>query len=395
MGGPSGGPGRRRRHGSYGELAESGRDDACRARASGRTGRCCGCGATGRGRTHDWDSFARAAGSAARGLRRGRRGGRRPGADRQREPARNSSSPRPRCWRSARWRCRPTPPTPPPTTRMCCATAARGRPSPPPPALAAAEAGAGRAARSAGPDRGPLRGRAGAPAAGRSWSSRGRGRAADDIAGRGRRSRPERLACLIYTSGTGGAPKGVMLPHRCLLANCRGADRLVPPAAARRRKLYLSFLPLSHSFEHTVGGFFLPSLGTEIAYARGVEHLAADMMAVRPTVMTVVPRILEVIARPHPRPGRARPAVAAQAVLRARSPRRAAAHRGPMTVADRLRRPRARPAGAAPGEGSASAAGFARSMSGSARLEPEVGRFFLALGLSDHAGLRPDRGRAR
>ena len=60
-------------------------------------------------------------------------------------------------------------------------------------------------------------------------------------------------------------------------------------------EIYLSYLPVSHSYEHTVGQFFLPSIGTEIVYARGVEHLAADMLTVRPTIMTVVPRVLEVI----------------------------------------------------------------------------------------------------
>ena len=102
------------------------------------------------------------------------------------------------------------------------------------------------------------------------------------------------LACIIYTSGTGGTPKGVMLPHRAVLANCRGAFELVRPLQLGR-EVYLSFLPLSHSFEHTAGQFFLLSIGTEVAYARGIEHLAADMQAVRPTIMTMVPRILDVI----------------------------------------------------------------------------------------------------
>ena len=62
-----------------------------------------------------------------------------------------------------------------------------------------------------------------------------------------------------------------------------------------RDEVYLSYLPTSHSYEHTVGMFFLPSIGTEIVYARGVEHLAADMLTVRPTILTAVPRVLEVI----------------------------------------------------------------------------------------------------
>ena len=59
--------------------------------------------------------------------------------------------------------------------------------------------------------------------------------------------------------------------------------------------MYLSYLPISHSYEHTVGKFFLPSVGSEIVYSRGVEHLAADMLTIRPTILTAVPRVLEVI----------------------------------------------------------------------------------------------------
>src|SRR5215471_7605552 len=102
------------------------------------------------------------------------------------------------------------------------------------------------------------------------------------------------LACLIYTSGTGGAPKGVMLSHRAILSNCRGAFELMRPLRLKD-EVYLSYLPTSHSYEHTVGVFFLPSIGTEIVYSRGVEHLAADMLTVQPTILTAVPRVLEVI----------------------------------------------------------------------------------------------------
>jgi long-chain acyl-CoA synthetase len=119
-------------------------------------------------------------------------------------------------------------------------------------------------------------------------------RSADDIAAEAAGIPPTALACIIYTSGTGGAPRGVMLPHRCILSNCAGALELVRPLGLKD-EIYLSFLPLSHSYEHTVGQFFLLSLGTEIVYARGVEHLASDMLTVRPTILTAVPRVLEVI----------------------------------------------------------------------------------------------------
>lgn len=105
---------------------------------------------------------------------------------------------------------------------------------------------------------------------------------------------PGRLACLIYTSGTGGAPKGVMLPHRAMLANRAGVAEL-----AERLQLdgtcYLSFLPLSHSYEHTVGGFLLPSFGVEVVYSRGADRIAAEFQEIRPAVVTAVPRLFEVL----------------------------------------------------------------------------------------------------
>ena len=188
------------------------------------------------------------------------------------------------------------------------------------------------------------------------------------------------LACIIYTSGTGGEPRGVMLPHRCILSNCVDAIELVRPLGLKN-ETYLSYLPLSHSFEHTVGQFFLASLGTEIVYARGVEHLAADMLAVRPTILTVVPRVLEVI--------RAR--VLGQ-VARERPWRRRLFHMAlgiglkrvdgvPLSIAERVADPvlgrlvRSKVHARFGGR-------LIAAMSGGARLDPEVGRFFLGLGIT-------------
>ena len=70
-------------------------------------------------------------------------------------------------------------------------------------------------------------------------------------------------SALINTSGTGGTPRGVMLPHRSLLSNCCGAFELLRPLRFKD-EVYLSYLPASHSYEHLVGLFFLPSIGTEI-----------------------------------------------------------------------------------------------------------------------------------
>ncbi len=188
------------------------------------------------------------------------------------------------------------------------------------------------------------------------------------------------LACIIYTSGTGGVPKGVMLPHRAIMANCRGAFELVRPLRLDR-ETYLSFLPLSHSYEHTAGQFFLLSLGTEIAYARGIEHLAADMLTVRPTIVAMVPRILEVIrARILAQVGREpawRQALFHRAI-RLGLRRSEGVRLGPLDViADRAleRLVRAKVC--------ARFGGRLRAMiSGGARLEPEVGHFFQALGVT-------------
>ncbi|WP_426956852.1 AMP-dependent synthetase/ligase [Muricoccus radiodurans] len=105
-----------------------------------------------------------------------------------------------------------------------------------------------------------------------------------------------RLACLVYTSGTGGKPKGVMLPHRALLANRAGVLPLIKRAGLHwNGSRYLSFLPLSHSYEHTVGGFLLPSYGIEVVYSRGADRLAAEFQEIEPHMITAVPRLYEVL----------------------------------------------------------------------------------------------------
>lgn len=106
---------------------------------------------------------------------------------------------------------------------------------------------------------------------------------------------PGRLACLIYTSGTGGAPKGVMLPHRAMLANRHGVTDFIRQLNLPKDACYLSFLPLSHAYEHTVGNFLLPSFGIEVVYSRGAEKLAAELQQIRPAVVTAVPRLFEVL----------------------------------------------------------------------------------------------------
>ena len=108
-----------------------------------------------------------------------------------------------------------------------------------------------------------------------------------------RRKRTD-TACFIYTSGTGGVPKGVMLSHGAILANCKGATILLETLGLDD-EVFLSFLPLSHSYEHTAGLFFPISIGAQIYYAEGPDQLSANLQEVRPTIMTAVPRLYEVL----------------------------------------------------------------------------------------------------
>jgi long-chain acyl-CoA synthetase len=110
---------------------------------------------------------------------------------------------------------------------------------------------------------------------------------------------PERgdTCCLIYTSGTGGRPKGVMLSHGAILCNAMGAEDVISclPGYRSPGEVFLSFLPLSHSYEHMAGQFFPISIGAEIYYAESLEKLVANIAEVRPTIMTAVPRLYEMI----------------------------------------------------------------------------------------------------
>ncbi|WP_095012384.1 AMP-dependent synthetase/ligase [Tsuneonella mangrovi] len=112
------------------------------------------------------------------------------------------------------------------------------------------------------------------------------------IAGIGR----EDTACIIYTSGTGGAPRGVLQHHGAILCNVAGAAEILDSDfGLDDDERFLSFLPLSHAYEHT-GGQFLPiGVGAQIFYAEGLEKLASNIEETRPTIMVVVPRLFEVL----------------------------------------------------------------------------------------------------
>ena len=100
------------------------------------------------------------------------------------------------------------------------------------------------------------------------------------------------LACFIYTSGTGGNPKGVMLTHGSILANCFSAYDLLTEFGLGDEK-FLSLLPLSHSYEHTCGLYFPISIGAQIYYAEGPDKVAQNLQEAKPTIMTAVPRLYE------------------------------------------------------------------------------------------------------
>jgi len=103
------------------------------------------------------------------------------------------------------------------------------------------------------------------------------------------------LACLIYTSGTGGSPRGVRQHHGAILHNVAGCIDIVSNDYGWDDEIFLSFLPLSHAYEHS-GGQFLPiGLGGQIYYSEGLEKLASNIEEVRPTLMVVVPRLFEVL----------------------------------------------------------------------------------------------------
>lgn len=101
---------------------------------------------------------------------------------------------------------------------------------------------------------------------------------------------PDALATIVYTSGTTGRPKGVMLSHNNILANVAACTAGFPTYPD---DLFLSFLPLCHTFERTVG-YYAPMMGgATVAYARGIPVLAEDLLTLRPTALVSVPRIFE------------------------------------------------------------------------------------------------------
>ena len=188
-------------------------------------------------------------------------------------------------------------------------------------------------------------------------------------------------ACIIYTSGTGGSPRGVLQHHGALLCNVDGAARiLAEDFGIGEDEAFLSFLPLSHAYEHT-GGQMLPiGVGAQIYYSEGLEKLASNIEEVRPTIMVVVPRLFEVlrariikqIEKQGKLPNYLMDRALAIGTLKAEGKRRLRDKPIDLII-DKALRPKIR----------AKFGGRLKAMvSGGAPLNPEIGVFFDAMGLT-------------
>jgi len=192
----------------------------------------------------------------------------------------------------------------------------------------------------------------------------------------------EDTACIIYTSGTGGAPRGVLQHHGAILCNVDGAARILAEDFGWGDEVFLSFLPLSHAYEHT-GGQMLPiGMGGQIFYSEGLEKLASNIEEVRPTIMVVVPRLFEVlrtrIMKQVEKQGRVPNFLMGRALaiggIKAQREGKGRLRDKPMDLLlEKLLRPKIR----------ARFGGRIKAMvSGGAPLNPEVGTFFEAMGLT-------------
>jgi len=187
------------------------------------------------------------------------------------------------------------------------------------------------------------------------------------------------IACIIYTSGTSGSPRGVMLHHGAILANVHGAAAALVKDLGWDEERFLSFLPLSHALEHTDGLMLPIGLGAEIWYAEGLDKLASNLPEARPTYMMVVPRLFELlrtrIMKQVEKEGRLAAFLLGQAVRigEARLDRdRRLADLPVDLLLDRTLRPKIK----------ARFGGRIKAVvSGGAPLNPEVGAFFQGLGI--------------
>lgn len=189
------------------------------------------------------------------------------------------------------------------------------------------------------------------------------------------------LACLVYTSGTSGVPRGVMLHHGAILHNISGCiDIIMFDFPAARRERFLSFLPLSHAYEHTAGQFLPIALGAEIFYCPSLESLASSLADTKPTIMIVVPRLFEVLRRRMIKTIRGQGKLAAWLLAQNARLHRLSYATGKVPL--RLRPLDALLERSLRRKVRARLGGRLKAMvSGGAPLHPEVGHFFLSMGV--------------
>lgn len=193
--------------------------------------------------------------------------------------------------------------------------------------------------------------------------------------------RPDDVCCFIYTSGTGGRPKGVMLTHRSIQANITAAIELLREGDVVDNQRFLSLLPLSHSYEHTAGMHLPFQIRAEVWYCESTDQIANNLVEVSPTLMTAVPRLYEVLHDRIMRGVRAKGGVSEKlfmAAVRLGTKRYQGRPLMPHEfvlnlVVDKLVRTKVR-------QRLGGRLNF--FISGGAALNPEIGNFFMALGIN-------------
>ena len=202
-----------------------------------------------------------------------------------------------------------------------------------------------------------------------------------DIDSRIAAQRPDDVCCFIYTSGTGGRPKGVMLTHRSIQANITAAIELLLEGNVVDNQRFLSLLPLSHSYEHTAGMHLPFQIKAEVWYCESTDQIANNLVEVSPTLMTAVPRLYEVLHDRIMRGVRAKGGLSEKLFMAAvrlgtkrYEGRRLLPHEFVLNlVVDRLVRTKVR-------QRLGGQLNF--FISGGAALNPEIGNFFMALGIN-------------
>jgi len=189
------------------------------------------------------------------------------------------------------------------------------------------------------------------------------------------------VCCFIYTSGTGGRPKGVMLTHASIQANITAAIDLLAEGNVAEDQRFLSLLPLSHSYEHTAGMHLPFQTRSEVWYCESADQIANNLAEVGPTLMTAVPRLYEVLYDRITRGVKAKGGISARLFFAAveigtkkiKGQRLSFGEMLLNPLLDRLVRRKVR--GRLGGR-------LRYFISGGAALNPEIGHFFMALGIN-------------